>query len=340
MGIRLAINGLGRIGRLVLRQHFLKNKSELVDIVAVNDLSHPEILAYLIKHDSTHGLYPKSLRANDQGIYIEDRWVQVCTEKDPTKLPWKDLKIDYVVESTGLFTKLEDARKHIDAGAKKVIISAPAKGDVPTFVMGVNEEKYDPIKDAVISNASCTTNCLAPLAKVLVKCFGIEEGLMTTVHAMTATQPILDAPSKKDLRGGRGAVQNIIPASTGAAKVVGLCLPEVKGKLTGMALRVPIADVSVVDLTVRLTKSTSYDEICQKMKEASENELKGILAYCDEEVVSSDFIGSTYSTIFDAKAGIGLNSNFFKLIAWYDNEMAYASRINDLVEYMAKREVR
>ena len=335
MPIKVGINGFGRIGRLFLRAA-LKNQN--IDVVAVNDIVPAENLAYLFKYDSTHGMYPKEVKAEGNKLVIDGKAILVCNETDPTKLPWKELEVDYVAESTGRFTKKEDAMKHIQAGAKRVIITAPAKGDVPTFVMGVNEEKYNPATDTVVSNASCTTNCLAPVTKVLVDNFGIEEGLMTTIHAMTATQPTVDAPSKKDLRGGRGATQNTIPASTGAAKAVALCIPEVKGKLTGMAFRVPVADVSVVDLTVRLAKSTSYEEICNKMKEASQGRLKGILLYCDEQVVSSDFIGSHYSAIFDSLAGIALNDRFFKLIAWYDNEMGYATRVVDLILYMAERE--
>ncbi|NGX54932.1 MAG: Glyceraldehyde-3-phosphate dehydrogenase 1 [Chlamydiae bacterium] len=335
MPIKVGINGFGRIGRLFLRAA-LQNPN--IDVVAVNDIVPAENLAYLFKYDSTHGMYPKEVKAEGNKLIINGKSILVCNETDPTKLPWKELQVDYVAESTGRFTKKEDALKHIQAGAKRVIITAPAKGDVPTFVMGVNEEKYNPSTDTVVSNASCTTNCLAPITKVLVDSFGIEEGLMTTIHAMTATQPTVDAPSKKDLRGGRGAAQNTIPASTGAAKAVALCVPEVKGKLTGMAFRVPVADVSVVDLTVRLAKSTSYEEICKKMKEASEGRLKGILLYCDEQVVSSDFIGCQYSAIFDSLAGIALNDRFFKLIAWYDNEMGYATRVVDLILYMAERE--
>lgn len=335
MKARVGINGFGRIGRFVLRQAIGRKD---IQIVAVNDLVPAPNLAYLFKYDSVHGQYKGSVKAEGDKLIIDGLTVQVFSETDPAKLPWKALKVDYVVESTGRFTKAEDAKKHIDAGAKRVIITAPAKGDIPTIVMGVNEEKYNPATDTIVSNASCTTNCLAPITKVLLKNFGIEEGLMTTIHAMTATQPTVDGPSKKDLRGGRGAVGNTIPASTGAAKAVALCIPEVKGKLTGMAFRVPVADVSAVDLTVRLSKSTSYEEICNKMKEASETYLKGILYYCDEDVVSSDFISTTYSAIFDAKAGIALNDRFYKLIAWYDNEMGYATRVVDLLVYMAQHE--
>lgn len=335
MAVNVAINGFGRIGRLVCR---LMLEHPEIHLVAVNDLVPADNLAYLLKYDSTHGPFLRNVKAEGNEIVIEDKKILVFSEKDPEKLPWKDLKIDYVIESTGLFTTNEGAQKHLTAGAKRVVITAPGKGDIPTFVMGVNEGKYSPETDTIVSNASCTTNCLAPITKILLDRFGIEEGLMTTIHSMTASQPTVDGPSKKDWRGGRGASQNIIPAATGAAKAVSLCIPEVKGKLTGMAFRVPTADVSVVDLTVRLSKKTSYDEICQAMKEASEGSLKGILSYCDEEVVSSDFIGTTYSAIFDKEAGIALNPYFFKIVAWYDNEMGYAARVVDLVIYMASRE--
>ncbi len=276
MTLRIAINGFGRIGRSVLRLAFEKFSG--IEILAINDLVPAPNLAYLIKHDSIHGRYAQEVDSGEDWISVNGKKVQVLAERDPRKLPWKELGVDFVIESTGLFTTLEGAEKHITAGAKRVVISAPAKGGVPTFVMGVNHEKYDPSKDRIVSNASCTTNCLAPITKVLLDHFGIEEGLMTTVHAMTATQPIHDGPSKKDLRGGRSGALNIIPTSTGAAKAVALCIPEVEGKLTGMAFRVPVADVSVVDLTVRLTKSTSYDNICSMMKKEAESNLKGILA--------------------------------------------------------------
>jgi glyceraldehyde 3-phosphate dehydrogenase len=335
MPINVAINGFGRIGRLVFRN--IVPRAD-IHVVAINDIVPADNLAYLLKYDSTHGTFGPDVKADGNQIIVNGKKTVVLSEKDPGKLPWKDLKVDYVIESTGLFTSMEDAMKHIHAGAKRVIISAPAKEGVPTFVMGVNEQKYDPDKDTVVSNASCTTNCLGPITKVLLDNFGIEEGLMTTIHAVTATQPTVDGPSKKDWRGGRGAGQNIIPASTGAAKAVALCIPEVKGKLTGMAMRVPTADVSVVDLTVRLSRKATYEEICQAMKRASEGQMKGILAYCDEPLVSSDFISSTYSAIFDKDAGIALNDKFFKIIAWYDNEMGYACRVVDLLEYMAQRE--
>ncbi len=337
MGIRVAINGFGRIGRSVLRLAF--EKFDDIEIVAINDLVPAPNLAYLVKHDSIHGRFSLSIESNDEAFIIDDKHtIHVLAEKDPSKLPWKDLNVDYVIESTGLFTQLDKAQIHLTGGAKRVIISAPAKGEVPTYVMGVNHEKYNPETDTVISNASCTTNCLAPITKVLLDNYGIEEGLMSTIHALTPTQPIHDGPSKKDLRGGRSALLNIIPASTGAAKAVSLCLPEVKGKLTGMAFRVPVADVSVVDLTVKLTKSTDYDTLCAKMKSEANSNLKGILGYTDEDVVSSDFIGDTHSSIFDAHAGIALNDNFFKLISWYDNEIGYSCRLLDLIRYIATKE--
>ncbi|MBS0624086.1 MAG: type I glyceraldehyde-3-phosphate dehydrogenase [Verrucomicrobia bacterium] len=336
MGVRVAINGLGRIGRLFLRQAILRKSFQ---VVAVNDLVPPDNLAYLIKHDSTHGLSPFSVQAYDHHMTLDGSEIAVYNERKPELLPWKQHQVDIVIEATGLFTDIESAQKHLEAGAKRVIISAPAKGDhIPTFVMGVNHTDYQPKTHQVVSNASCTTNCLAPMTKVLLDRFGIEEGLMTTIHATTATQPTVDGSSKKDWRGGRGALQNLIPASTGAAKAVGLCLPDVKGKLTGMAFRVPVACVSAVDLTVRLSRATSYDAICQAMQEAANRDMKGILGYCDEEVVSSDFIGSTLSCAFDAKAGIALNDRFYKLIAWYDNEMGYSMRLVDLVDYMASKE--
>lgn len=335
MPVNIAINGFGRIGRLVFR---IANARDDINIVAINDIVPADNLAYLLTHDSTHGKFKGEVLAHESEIIANGKKTKVISERDPEKLPWKDLGIDYVVESTGLFTSPDTAGKHLQAGAKRVLISAPAKGDVPTYVMGVNHQKYNPETERIISNASCTTNCLAPITKVLLDNFGIEEGLMTTVHSVTATQPTVDGPSKKDWRGGRGAGQNIIPASTGAAKAVALCIPEVKGKLTGMALRVPTADVSVVDLTVKLSKPTTYDAICQAMKKASNEDMKGILAYTEELLVSSDFIGNTYSAIFDKEAGIALNDKFYKIVAWYDNEMGYACRIVDFLAYMASRE--
>ncbi len=333
--VKIAINGFGRIGRLVLRSGVTDPNLEFV---AINDLVTPDNLAYLFKYDSTHGRFPGEVSHTDNEIIINGKKVKTFAERDPEKLPWKEMGVDYVIESTGHFTDRVGAEKHIKAGAKKVVISAPAKDkDIPTFVMGVNHEKYNPGSDHVVSNASCTTNCLAPIVKVVLDNFGIVEGLMTTIHAMTATQPTVDGPSKKDFRGGRGAAQNIIPASTGAAKAVGLCIPEVNGKLTGMAFRVPTPDVSVVDLTVRTEKATNLVEIKKKMKEASEGAMKGFLGYTEEMVVSNDFIGSTLSSIFDADACIELNGNFFKLVSWYDNEMGYSNRVVDLIRYMSKK---
>lgn len=334
MTLRVAINGFGRIGRLVLRNMLMRND---IQVVAINDLVPSDNLAYLFKFDSTHGKYQHDVSSTDDSLIVAGKSIKIFNAKDPETLPYKDLGVDVVIESTGIFTSPELAEKHLKAGAKRVVITAPAKGDVPTFVMGVNHTSYQPDSHRIVSNASCTTNCLAPVCKVLLDRFGIEEGLMTTVHAMTATQPTVDGPSKKDFRGGRGAQQNIIPASTGAAKAVSLCIPELKGKLTGMAFRVPVADVSCVDLTVRLKKATSYEEICSAMKEASQGSLKGVLGYTDEEVVSSDFIGDQRSSIFDAGAGIALSPTFYKLIAWYDNEMGYATRVVDLVDYMKSK---
>lgn len=335
MAIRVGINGFGRIGRLVLR---IALKRSDIQIVAINDLVSPDNLAYLFKHDSIHGKYQGTVIAEKDALIIDNHRIAVSAEKDPTKLPWKSQNVDYVVESTGRFTHFEDAKKHLVAGAKRVMITAPGKDGIPTFVLGVNHTQYDPQKDFIISNASCTTNCLAPLCRVLLSEFGIDEGLMTTVHSLTASQPTVDGPSMKDWRGGRAAGFNIIPASTGAAKAVTLCLPELKGKLTGMAFRVPTPDVSVVDLTVRLSKDTTYEEINQAMDTAANTYLKGILSTTDEEVVSSDFIGSHYSCIYDKLAGIALSRRFYKLIAWYDNEMGYSSRVVDLLEYMASKE--
>lgn len=337
MTVKIAINGFGRIGRLVCR---LAATRDDLEIVAINDLVPSGNLAYLLKYDSTHGRSPFPVYSEGNAIVCNGKRIEVLSERNPELLPWKRLGIDYVVESTGLFTSMESAQLHLVAGAKRVVISAPAKGDIPTFVMGVNQQAYNPDKDYIVSNASCTTNCLGPITKVLLDNYGIEEGLMTTVHAVTASQPTVDGPSKKDWRGGRGAGQNIIPASTGAAKALALCLPEISGKLTGMALRVPTADVSVVDLTVRLSRATTYEEICDVMKKASEGSMKGILAYCDELLVSSDFIGSTYSAIFDKHAGIALNSHFFKIIAWYDNEMGYSARLIDFLAYMASKDLK
>ncbi|BDA39480.1 type I glyceraldehyde-3-phosphate dehydrogenase [Candidatus Atelocyanobacterium thalassae] len=335
--IKVGINGFGRIGRLVLRAGI--NNPDF-EFLGINDLVPPKNIAYLFKYDSTHGRFDGTVEAVDKGILINGNFIPCFAVCNPEELSWGKIGVDYVVESTGLFTTYDTASKHLKAGAKKVVISAPTKDPekVHTIVLGVNHSSYNPLKNHIISNASCTTNCLAPIAKVINDSFGLEEGLMTTVHAMTAAQPTVDGASKKDLRGGRGAVQNIIPASTGAAKAVTLVIPELKGKLTGMALRVPTPDVSVVDLTFRTTKSTSYQDICKAMKIASEGNLKNILGYTDEDVVSMDFNGSTYSSIFDAKAGIELNPNFFKIIAWYDNEWGYSCRMLDLMMTMQAKE--
>ncbi len=336
--IKVGINGFGRIGRLVLRAGI--NNPDF-EFLGINDLVPPKNIAYLFKYDSTHGRFNGTVEAVDDGILINGSFIPCFAVCNPEELSWGKLGVNYVVESTGLFTTYDTASKHLKAGAKKVVISAPTKDPekVHTIVLGVNDFSYDPLKHHIVSNASCTTNCLAPIAKVINDNFGLDEGLMTTVHAMTATQPTVDGASKKDLRGGRGAVQNIIPASTGAAKAVTLVIPELKGRLTGMALRVPTPDVSVVDLTFRTTKSTSYQNICDAMKTASEGNLKNILGYTDEDVVSMDFNGSTYSSIFDAKAGIELNPNFFKIIAWYDNEWGYSCRMLDLMMKMQAKEI-
>jgi glyceraldehyde 3-phosphate dehydrogenase len=337
MAVKFAINGFGRIGRLVAR---IAMDYPEVEIVGINDLVPPDNLAYLFKYDSTHGPFKGPVEAKDDGMVINGRFIPCLAERDPSKLPWKDLNVDYVVESTGLFTDFAGAEKHLQAGAKRVLLSAPTKEPekVRTMVIGVNETDFDPAKDLVISNASCTTNCLAPIAKVLNDNFGLAEGLMTTVHAMTATQPTVDGPSKKDWRGGRGASQNIIPSSTGAAKAVALVLPDLKGKLTGMAFRVGTPDVSAVDLTFKTVKSTSYKEICAAMKAAASGDMQGILGYTEDEVVSMDFRSDPHSSIFDAKAGIELNSNFFKVVSWYDNEWGYSNRMVDLMILMAKKE--
>ena len=335
MTLHIGINGFGRIGRMVMRAG---SKNPNIEFVAINDLVPSDNLAYLLKYDSTHGRFDGEVRADGDAIILNGKRIECLSERDPAQLPWGKLHVDFVIESTGLFTTTESAGAHLQAGAKKVVISAPVKSkEIKTLVMGVNHEQYDPNTNDVVSNASCTTNCLAPVVKVVLDNWGIEEGLMTTVHAVTATQPTVDGPSKKDWRGGRGGFQNIIPASTGAAKAVGLCIPEVAGKRTGMAFRVPTANVSAVDLTVRTEKATNYDEICAAMKSAAEGSLSGVLGYTDEEVVSSDFIGSTLSSIFDAGAGIGLSDRFFKLVSWYDNEMGYSNRVLDLIEYMSRR---
>src|SRR5246127_2049175 len=344
MAVKVAINGFGRIGRLVFRA--LAEQGMLikdVQVVAVGDIVPADNLAYLLKYDSTQGRFQGEVsskksapdKVEDDVLIVNGNDIHVVSAKDPSGLPWKQLGVDIVIESTGLFTEAEKSKGHLFAGAKKVIISAPAKGEDITVVMGVNHEKYDPAKHNIISNASCTTNCLAPLVHVLLKeGFGIEEGLMTTIHAYTATQKTVDGPSKKDWKGGRAAAVTLIPSTTGAAKAVSPSCPEVKGTLTGMAFGVPTPTVSVVDLTVRTVKETSYKDICAAMKRASETYLKGILAYTADEVVSSDFIHDPYSSIFDAGSGIELNKRFFKLISWYDNEWGYSNRCVDLIKFM------
>ncbi|GAB4353312.1 MAG: type I glyceraldehyde-3-phosphate dehydrogenase [Cyanophyceae cyanobacterium] len=331
--IKIGINGFGRIGRLVFRGAIAR---EDMEVCCINDLVPPASIAYLLRYDSTHGRFKGTVEATEDAIIVNGKRIPCVSERDPAALPWGSLGVDYVVEATGLFTTYDTAAKHLAAGAKRVILSAPTKDPdrVATLLMGVNHTTYDPAQHAIVSNASCTTNCLAPIAKVIDDNFGLVEGLMTTVHAMTATQPTVDGPSRKDLRGGRSAPQNIIPASTGAAKAVTLVLPHLKGKLTGMAFRVPTPDVSVVDLTFRTEKATSYEEICATMKAAAEGELKGILGYTDDPVVSSDLTGDPHSSIFDAEAGIGLNANFFKVVAWYDNEWGYSMRVLDLIAHM------
>ncbi len=347
MPIKVAINGFGRIGRLVFRaiaEQGLIGKD--LEVVAVGDIVPADNLAYLLKYDSTQGRFKGEVsskksaadKVEDDVLVVNGKEIHVVSAKDPSGLPWKQFGVDVVIESTGLFTDAEKAKGHIAAGAKKVIISAPGKGEDITVVMGVNHDKYDPKKHNIISNASCTTNCLAPIVHVLLKeGFGIDEGLMTTVHAYTATQKTVDGPSKKDWKGGRSAAINIIPSTTGAAKAVALVCPEVKGKLTGMAFRVPTPTVSVVDLTVKTSKDTSYDEISAAMKKASETYLKGILEYTADEVVSTDFIHSNASSIYDKGSGIMLNSRFFKLVSWYDNEWGYSNRVADLVKYMISK---
>jgi glyceraldehyde 3-phosphate dehydrogenase len=331
MAINLGINGFGRIGRLVLRA--AAERSD-INVVAINDLLDVDYIAYMLKYDSTHGKFNGTVDVEDGQLVVNGKHIRVSSERDPVDLAWDAVNVDVVVESTGLFLTQETAHKHIQAGAKKVVLSAPSKDDTPMFVMGVNHLDYK--GQEIVSNASCTTNCLAPLAKVLNDNFGIKDGLMTTVHATTATQKTVDGPSHKDWRGGRGALQNIIPSSTGAAKAVGKVIPSLQGKLTGMAFRVPTADVSVVDLTVNLEKPASYEAICAALKDASENELAGILGYTEDDVVSQDFIGDKRSSIVDAKAGIALTDTFVKFVSWYDNEMGYSHRVLDLVAHINK----
>lgn len=327
--IKIGINGFGRIGRIVFRATV--NRPD-VDVVAINDLLDVEHLAYLLKYDSVHGLFDGTIEIKDGSLVVNGKTIRVTAERDPKNLKWNEAGAEIVAECTGIFTTLDTANYHIQAGAKKVVISAPSK-DAPMFVMGVNNNKIN-ASDTIVSNASCTTNCLAPLAKVINDNFGLEEGLMTTVHATTASQLTVDGPSRKDYRGGRSALVNIIPASTGAAKAVGKVIPELNGKLTGMAFRVPTADVSVVDLTFRTQKETSLDEIKKAFKKASETSMKGVLAYTDELVVSQDFVGNTHASIFDADAAIELNSRFFKVVSWYDNEFGYSNKLVDLIEYV------
>jgi glyceraldehyde 3-phosphate dehydrogenase len=345
MAVKVGINGFGRIGRLVFRALVEQGHlGKALDVVAVNDIVPADNLAYLLKYDSTQGRFNGTVTseksaptvAEDDTLVVNGHKIKCLAVKEgPAALPWKQLGVEYVIESTGLFTEADKAKGHIQAGAKKVIISAPAKGEDITVVMGVNNEKYDPAKHTIVSNASCTTNCLAPVVHVLLKeGFGLDEGLMTTVHSYTATQKTVDGPSKKDWKGGRAAAVSIIPSTTGAARAVGLAIPEVKGKLTGMSFRVPTPTVSVIDLTVRTTKETSYKDICAAMKKASETYLKNVLAYTGDEVVSADFVHDAHSSIFDAGSGIELNNRFFKLISWYDNEWGYSNRCVDLLRYM------
>lgn len=328
--IKIGINGFGRIGRFVFRQAVAKGN---IEVVAINDLIDVDYMAYMLKYDSTHGKFDGEVEVKDGQLVVNGNVVRVTAERNPADINWGAVEAEYVVESTGLFLTKETAQGHIDAGAKKVVMSAPSKDDTPMFVMGVNNKEYT--NDMTfVSNASCTTNCLAPVAKVLNDKFGIIEGLMTTVHATTATQKTVDGPSLKDWRGGRGAGQNIIPSSTGAAKAVGKVIPALNGKLTGMSFRVPTPDVSVVDLTVRLEKETNYEAICAAMKEASEGELAGVLGYTEDAVVSNDFVGDPRTSIFDAGAGIQLSPTFVKVVSWYDNEMGYSTKVCELIEYM------
>ncbi len=332
MTIRVGINGFGRIGRLVFRAAQERND---IEIVGINDLIDVEYMAYMLRYDTMHGQFKGSVEVKDGKLVVNGKSIRVTAEKDPANLKWNEVGADYVVESTGLFLTKEKAQGHIVAGAKYVVMSAPSKDDTPMFVCGVNTDSY--VKGTqFVSNASCTTNCLAPIAKVLNDVFGIEDGLMTTVHSTTATQKTVDGPSVKDWRGGRAASGNIIPSSTGAAKAVGKVIPSLNGKLTGMSFRVPTLDVSVVDLTVNLKKAASYEEICAAMKKASEGELKGILGYTEDDVVSSDFLGDSRTSIFDAKAGIQLTPTFVKVVSWYDNEWGYSNKVLDLVAHMAK----
>ncbi len=330
MSIKVGINGFGRIGRMVFRASV--NHPE-IEIVGINDLCPADYLAYMLKYDTMHGRFEGEVSSTENAIVVNGKEIPIFAERDPKNIPWGKLEAEYVVESTGLFLTKEKAQAHIDAGAKKVVMSAPSKDDTPMFVCGVNLDAYTPDMQFV-SNASCTTNCLAPIAKVLNDAFGIKDGLMTTVHSVTATQKTVDGPSMKDWRGGRAATGNIIPSSTGAAKAVGKVIPALNGKLTGMSMRVPTLDVSVVDLTVNLEKPAKYEDICKAMKAASEGELKGVLGYTDEDVVSSDFLGDARTSIFDAKAGIALTDTFVKVVSWYDNEMGYSNKVLELIKHM------
>ncbi|WP_298064729.1 type I glyceraldehyde-3-phosphate dehydrogenase [uncultured Rikenella sp.] len=327
--IKVGINGFGRIGRLVFRAAMTKND---IEIVGINDLVPVDYMAYMLKYDTMHGHFQGTIAVEDGKLVVNGKAIRVTAEKDPANLKWNEVGAEYVVESTGLFLTKELAEKHIQAGAKRVVMSAPSKDDTPMFVMGVNNKEYK--GQTIVSNASCTTNCLAPIAKVLNDKFGMVDGLMTTVHSTTATQKTVDGPSMKDWRGGRAASGNIIPSSTGAAKAVGKVIPALNGKLTGMSLRVPTLDVSVVDLTCNLAKDVTYDEICKAMKEASEGELKGILGYTEDAVVSSDFLGDARTSIFDAKAGIQLTPRFVKVVSWYDNEWGYSNKVVELIQHM------
>jgi glyceraldehyde 3-phosphate dehydrogenase len=331
--IKVGINGFGRIGRMVFRAA-VENFSQDIQVVGINDLLNAEYLAYMLKYDSVHGIFNHDIKVEENYLIVDGNKIQVFAERDPKNITWGALGVDVVVESTGFFLTEESAAAHLEAGAKKVIMSAPSKDATPMFVYGVNHETYAGQK--IISNASCTTNCLAPISKVLHNAFGIKRGLMTTVHAATATQKTVDGPSMKDWRGGRGILENIIPSSTGAAKAVGVVLPELKGKLTGMAMRVPTSDVSVVDLTVELEKPATYEEICAAMKAASENELAGVLGYTEDAVVSTDFRNDARTSIFDVKAGIQLDPTFVKVVSWYDNEIGYSNKVLELIAHMKK----
>ena len=332
--VKVGINGFGRIGRMVFRAA-VENFANDIQIVGINDLLDPDYLAYMLKYDSVHGPFKGDVKVEGSTLVVNGNKIRLTAERDPAALKWNEVGADVVVESTGLFLEDEKARKHIEAGAKKVIMSAPSKDSTPMFVYGVNHDTY--AGQDIISNASCTTNCLAPISKVLNDTFGIKRGLMTTIHAATATQKTVDGPSQKDWRGGRGILENMIPSSTGAAKAVGKVLPELNGKLTGMSVRVPTSDVSFVDLTVELNKECTYEEICAAMKKASENEFKGIIEYVEDPVVSSDFVSDPHTSIFDSTAGIMLTDTFVKLVAWYDNEWGYSNKLVDLARYIATR---